>query len=46
MDAIDCKLGAFRLKGLGGTQEIIQLLPADLSQREFPPIKEQSVEAL
>lgn len=32
-------LGAFHLKGLAGTQEIVQVLPADLSGRTFPPIK-------
>ena len=32
-------LGAFQLKGLAGSQEIIQLLPTELAKRKFPPIK-------
>lgn len=37
--AVHNPLGAFRLKGLAGAQEIVQLLPPELASREFPPIK-------
>lgn len=36
-------LGAFRLKGLDGRQEIFQLLPAEFSNRTFPAAKADSV---
>jgi len=32
-------LGKFSLRGLAGTQEIIQVLPTELAERTFPPIK-------
>ncbi|MCO4745649.1 MAG: protein kinase [Proteobacteria bacterium] len=35
----DQPLGAFLLRGLSGTQEIVQVLPGALSQRSFPPVR-------
>jgi class 3 adenylate cyclase len=32
-------LGKFRLRGLAGTQEIVQVLPTELAERTFPPIR-------
>jgi serine/threonine protein kinase len=32
-------LGAFKLRGLAGNQRIVQVLPAELAQRSFPPVK-------
>ncbi|TNE87090.1 MAG: hypothetical protein EP330_19145 [Deltaproteobacteria bacterium] len=36
---IERVLGQFLLRGLSGTQEILQVLPAALSDRTFPPVR-------
>jgi len=37
-------LGHYVLRGLNGTQGIVQALPADLATRQFPPVKADKVE--
>lgn len=42
-DEVDVRaLGAFRLRGLAGTQEILQVLPPELAERSFLPIRASS----
>lgn len=36
---VEERLGHFLLRGLSGTQEILQVLPSDLSDRTFPPVR-------
>jgi serine/threonine protein kinase len=36
---VEASLGRFLLRGLSGTQEILQVLPADLADRTFPPVR-------
>ncbi len=36
------RLGAFRMRGLDGTQEIIQVLPDGLTERTFPPVRAEA----
>jgi len=38
-DTAATRLGEFGLRGLAGTQEIVQVLPVELAERTFPPIK-------
>ncbi|MEZ4316376.1 MAG: adenylate/guanylate cyclase domain-containing protein [Myxococcota bacterium] len=37
-------MGTFELRSLSGTQEIIQIVPTELEDREFPPIKATKVD--
>jgi class 3 adenylate cyclase len=36
-------LGSYALRGLSGTQDIVQVLPVELDERQFPPVKETKV---
>lgn len=42
LDVVATPLGAFRMRGLDGAQEILQVLPPDLANRTFPPVRAEA----
>jgi serine/threonine protein kinase len=42
-DVVATVMGNYKLRGLFDTQELIQVLPNDLTERSFPPIKAEAV---